>query len=255
MVQSSALTNKLKENVRKYWDERSKTFDDDVGHGRTDQTESQLWQKNLTDIIGAEPKKILDVGTGTGMIAITLAELGHSITGIDLGEEMLKRAGEKAASKKLNISFLPGDAEEPAFEDNSFDGVICRHLLWTLPHPEKALQEWTRICKPGGLIIVIDGHAQPRNYFPDEKWDDTLCDRERFWREMYSPELVQILPYKENLTVDTITELFRKTGLSDVQSRYCEDISNYQKNLMNHDNLDEDHCEVQIIWGRVSERE
>ncbi len=251
MIQPSASSHELKENVRKYWNERSSSFDLDIGHG-ADETECRLWKENLGGIIGTKPGKILDVGTGTGMIAINLAELGHEVTGIDLGEEMLKKAEAKAAERGLCISFLQGDAEEPDFPDNSFDAVICRHLLWTLPHPDKAIREWARICRPGGVIVAIDGHAQPHNYFSyDDRNDEKLSERERLWREMYSPELIQVLPYKENLTVETLKNLFSSLGLTDVQSRRCDDISRYQKGLVPAGDPEGDHCEVQIIWGRV----
>ena len=189
---------KVKESIKTFWNERSKTFDEDIGHG-VDEYERKLWRKYLTEIIGPAPKKILDVGTGTGTIAIILAELGHIVTGIDLGEKMVETAQKKAEIKHLQVTFLVGDAEHPEFPDDTFDCVICRHLLWTLPHLDTAISEWSRVCKTGGLIIAIDGHAKPHEYFPPVdtssrnhmKKDQELCS------QMYSSEVIAQLPFNQ----------------------------------------------------------
>ena len=73
----------------------------------------------------------LDIGCGTGEMSLLLAQLGHSVTGIDLSENMLCVADEKARKKGLNIKFLKGDAEDPPFESNEFDVIVARHLFWT----------------------------------------------------------------------------------------------------------------------------
>ncbi|MDD1724784.1 MAG: class I SAM-dependent methyltransferase [Methanospirillum sp.] len=238
----------IKENIRTYWNERSITFDQDVGHG-ADETECRLWKKYLGDIIGSGKKTILDVGTGTGMIALNLAELGHTVTGIDLGEKMLEIARQKAARKNLSLDFRLGDAEDLPFPADSFDCVICRHLLWTLPHPEQAIREWSRVSTPGGLIIAIDGHAKPRNYFPEPEKDHPGSEREMLWHRMYSREIITRLPYRENLTIDTILALFSSENLSGVQSLYLDEITEYQKSLQKGEPGD-DQSEVHIIWGR-----
>lgn len=160
-------------------------------------------------------------------------------------------ARQKAERKNLPVTFMLGDAEEPQFPDDTFDCVICRHLLWTLPHPDKAIWEWSRISKPGGLIIAIDGHAKPRNYFPEPEEDQPVTSGlGELWQQMYSKEIIQHLPYRENLTVDAISSLFSSQNLTEVQSRYIDEISEYQKNL--HTGKDgSDHSEVNVIWGTV----
>jgi len=250
---TTVIQDPVKHNIRIYWNERSKTFDQDVGHG-ADEYECQLWKKHLTAIIGDKPKRILDVGTGTGMIAINLAELGHSVTGIDLCEEMLEIADKKAQSKELSICFLQGDAENPGFADQMFDVVVCRHLLWTLPHPNKAIQEWVRVCKPGGIIIAIDGHLTPRNCFGhnDSLDQATLDERQKLWFQTYSPEITKHLPFGKDLTMDFLAEFFSENGLSDVTYRHITEISEYQKKILQEKKGNDDHCEVNIIWGRVN---
>ncbi|HWQ66685.1 MAG TPA: class I SAM-dependent methyltransferase [Methanospirillum sp.] len=245
----------VKENVRTYWNERSKTFDNDVGHG-ADENEKRLWKQYLSEIIGSEPKKVLDVGTGTGMIATTLAELGHIVTGIDLGEKMMEIARRKAELLNLQITFMLGDAEGPDFPDNTFDCVICRHLLWTLPHPDTAIREWSRVCRPGGLIIAIDGHTRPHDYFPnpEEAGLENLNDQQKLWYQMYSRDVVDQLPLKYDMSVDFLKSYFSNLHLTGVQHKHIDEISEYQKNLT-RDKQVGDHCEVNIIWGMVQKSE
>lgn len=246
----------VKENVKKYWNERSITFDNDVGHG-ADEIECQLWKQYLTDIIGYDPKQILDVGTGTGMIAINLAELGHGVTGIDLGEKMIDIGRKKALEKGLDITFIPGDAENPPFPDDTYDCVICRHLLWTLPHPDVAIREWSRVCRPGGLIIAIDGHIMPYDYFPnpDETRLENLDEKQRLWYQMYSREVIKQLPLKHKMYVDSLMSYFSKFKLSNVQHKSVNEISEYQKSLLSGNLQDNEHYEVNIIWGTVPRSE
>ena len=243
---------KVKENITKYWNERSKTFDDDIGHG-VDEYEHALWRKYLSEIIGLSPKKILDVGTGTGAIAIILAELGHIVTGIDLGEQMVESARKKAEMKHLPVIFLIGDAEHPDFPDNTFDCVICRHLLWTLPHLDTAIGEWSRICKKGGLIIAIDGYTKPHEYFPpvDTSPHNHMEKHQEFCDQMYSLEIIAQLPSNHDLTTDSLIALFSSMNLVHVQSQYISEISEYLKSLMEKREEENDHDEVNVIWGEV----
>jgi ubiquinone/menaquinone biosynthesis C-methylase UbiE len=97
------------------------------------------------------------MGTGTGQFAIYLARLGFRVTGIDLSERMLLKARERARRFDLDIDFQQQDAENLPFDDSTFDGVVSRNLLWTLPDPERALREWRRVLKPSGAIIASDG--------------------------------------------------------------------------------------------------
>ena len=70
---------------------------------------------------------------------------------------MLAEARRKAAAQGLRVRFEEGDAENLPFAPGSFDLAISRHVLWTLPHPEAAIDEWIRVLRPGGRLAVIDG--------------------------------------------------------------------------------------------------
>jgi SAM-dependent methyltransferase len=105
-----------------------------------------------------EELRVLEVGTGPGFFAILLRELGLDVTAIDLTPAMLAEAKENAGHLAGLISFMEMNAEALTFEDASFDAVISRNLTWNLPHPEEALAEWTRVLKPGGLLLNFDAN-------------------------------------------------------------------------------------------------
>lgn len=146
------LTNhvEVKIDVARYWDKRSESYDNSPSHTGM----PEVWKQILSSIFKKE-SRILDIGTGTGFLAVLLAELGHEVVGIDISSGMLKIA--KSKSKNSKISFNLGDAENLPFADNSFDATICRHVFWTLPNPDKALSECYRVIKNGGKAVIIDG--------------------------------------------------------------------------------------------------
>jgi ubiquinone/menaquinone biosynthesis C-methylase UbiE len=148
----------VKTAMRKIWDESAPTYDSRPGHGIRSEKEKQAWQDLLCSSLPTDKCDLLDVGCGTGVMALLLAEMGHVVTGVDISETMLERAREKAAQLDLSVEFKIGDAEELPFEGSTFDVVISRHVLWALPNPEKAVAEWKRVLRPGGRVIVIDGN-------------------------------------------------------------------------------------------------
>jgi phosphatidylethanolamine/phosphatidyl-N-methylethanolamine N-methyltransferase len=99
---------------------------------------------------------ILEVGVGTG---ISLPDYSRNvkISGIDISAPMLKKAQEKVA--ELELSNVEGlwvmDAERMDFADASFDVVMAQHVVSTVPNPEATLDEFARVLKPGGEIILV----------------------------------------------------------------------------------------------------
>lgn len=148
----------LKEMMKDIWNQRADSYDRTLGHGIHWEWEKYAWAGLLREVLGDKKLHVLDVGTGTGFLALLLAELGHKVVGVDISERMLEKAREKI--KKLNfnnVEFYLADAEELPFPDNTFDAVVSRHIIWALPNPERAYTEWKRVLKLEGKIIVIDG--------------------------------------------------------------------------------------------------
>ncbi len=149
---------KFKEEVVKYWDAGSVDYDTAPGHGLFEEEEKQEWIKALREIV-PEGAKVLDVGCGTGFLTLLLAEMGHTVKGLDISEGMQADAKRKVKEQGLEerVSFTIGDAEKLDEPENEYDVVINRHLLWTLPHPGEAIDSWIKVVKPGGKVIIIDG--------------------------------------------------------------------------------------------------
>jgi phosphatidylethanolamine/phosphatidyl-N-methylethanolamine N-methyltransferase len=100
--------------------------------------------------------RILEVGVGTG---ISLPEYSRdcSLCGVDISEPMLRKAQERVAEFGLkNIEGLwVMDAEHLSFPDESFDVVVAQYVVTTVPNPEATLDEFARVLKPGGEIVLV----------------------------------------------------------------------------------------------------
>ncbi|HWI53334.1 MAG TPA: class I SAM-dependent methyltransferase [Symbiobacteriaceae bacterium] len=150
--------NDLKETVRQFWAGRAEEFDREPDHVLHGASQHKAWLELLRRFAERVPSRVLDVGCGTGFLAFRYAELGHEVTGIDLAPEMIELARRKAEQQGVEAAFKVGDAETIEAPDQSFDLVVARHLLWTLPDPGRAVQEWLRVLRPNGRLLLIEGH-------------------------------------------------------------------------------------------------
>lgn len=124
------------------------------------------WRKKVIQLIGAnKPKKILDIATGTGDLAIMMSDLdADKIVGLDISVGMLEVGKQKIAAKKLShkIDMVHGDSENIPFEDNYFDAITVSFGVRNFENLDKGLQEISRVLKPGGLFVVLET-AVPTN--------------------------------------------------------------------------------------------
>ena len=104
--------------------------------------------------------RFLDVGTGTGWIAIGVAKHDPAchVTGIDLSDAMLSVAAKNAESEGLGkqISFQRGNASQIPFDNNTFDGVFCHNMLHHIPEPISLIREMKRVVKKDGAFATRD---------------------------------------------------------------------------------------------------
>jgi phosphatidylethanolamine/phosphatidyl-N-methylethanolamine N-methyltransferase len=100
--------------------------------------------------------RILEVGVGTGISLPDYARTNR-LVGVDLSEPMLRKAQERVTEFGLsNVEALAVmDAESLAFPDASFDVVVAQYVITTVPNPEATLDEFARVLKPGGEIILV----------------------------------------------------------------------------------------------------
>lgn len=101
--------------------------------------------------------KVLDVATGTGAVAVALAQAvgpEGQVMGIDMSENMLVKAKHNIKKMALeNVDLFQMDAEEPDFRSNYFDYVTCSFGLFFMPRMGHALEQWKRLTKPGGRVL------------------------------------------------------------------------------------------------------
>ena len=98
---------------------------------------------------------VLEVATGTGMLAIHLAPSASHVDAVDLAPGMLTRARAKAAARGVNnVDFHLASAYELPFEAERFDSAVCANALHVMQHPERALAEIRRTCKPGARLVA-----------------------------------------------------------------------------------------------------
>ena len=97
-------------------------------------------------------KRVLDVGSGTGVVAVTAALRGAEVSAIDICPALLERAHENAAIAHVEVAFLEGDVEILPYPNDSFDYVLSQFGHMFAPRPELAIKEMLRVLKPGGVI-------------------------------------------------------------------------------------------------------
>jgi phosphatidylethanolamine/phosphatidyl-N-methylethanolamine N-methyltransferase len=100
--------------------------------------------------------RILEVGVGTG-ISLPHYSGACRVTGVDISEPMLRKAQDRVV--ELNLKNVEGlrvmDAEQLSFPDQSFDVVVAQYVITTVPNPEVTLDEFARVLKPGGEIVLV----------------------------------------------------------------------------------------------------
>lgn len=138
---------------------------------------------NFVRSLLSPPGRVLDVGCGTGQLAIRLADLGYEVVGIDPSAGMLEQLRKRAPA----VEAVQGSATEMPFRDGEFDlsiSVATMHHIADPADVRLALGEMTRVVRPGGSIIVWDHN--PRNPYwpylmkrvPQDRGDERLVGAE-----------------------------------------------------------------------------
>jgi demethylmenaquinone methyltransferase/2-methoxy-6-polyprenyl-1,4-benzoquinol methylase len=125
------------------------------------------WRKRaVKTLIAAQPKRILDVATGTGDFAVECLKLQpDKIVGLDLSDAMMAFGREKAAKLKEEnrLEFVVGDSEQLNYPDNYFDAITVGFGVRNFEHLEQGLREMRRVLRPGGRVAILE-ITQPRRF-------------------------------------------------------------------------------------------
>lgn len=120
----------------------------------------KTWRKKaINSLKDIHPKKILDVATGTGDLAIAALRLNpEKVTGVDISEGMLEIGRKKLQDRQLTgkIMLQYADSEALPFSDNSFDAVTCAYGVRNFENLEKGLLQMSRVLRPGGKVAILE---------------------------------------------------------------------------------------------------
>jgi len=235
----------VKRQVAAHWNRRAPNFDEDFGHSIRTSAERAAWERIFQLVL---PKgrtlDVLDVGCGTGFLSLELAARGHRVTGVDFAAAMLGEALRKATQRNVSVRFQQADAEELPFKSGSFDLVISRHLLWTLANPEAAITEWTRIIRPAGRVVVVDGQFDPNTAPP-------ASENARSSREY--AEIGDKLPFLQGRSREQIESLLKRHGLVNAGSDPLLDLVAAQEQRMVEEGREPQRRRRYVVWGDVGQ--
>ncbi|WP_440944810.1 class I SAM-dependent methyltransferase [Methanosarcina sp. T3] len=193
----------VKPQIREWWDAAEHDYDAIAAHGVHSEEERELWTEVITQLLGTDQQlKILDMGTGTGFLALLLAELGYEVTGADWAASKLEKARTKMERTGNFVDFVVEDAENLSFESEQFDAVVSRHLIWTLANPGSAFKEWARVTKPGGKVLtdIPSRHSHPGDHH-------------------FGKEIGKELPFYNGADPGEVIGMFEAAGLVNVSVR------------------------------------
>jgi len=117
------------------------------------------WRKKVLALVaGKNPRTVLDIATGTGDLAILMAQTGAQITGVDISEGMLAVGRKKVDAKNLfpKVVLKYGDSENLPFDTDSFDAVTVGFGIRNFENLEKGLAEILRVLRPGGIFVILE---------------------------------------------------------------------------------------------------
>ncbi len=184
-------------------------------------------KKNWADLLATELSQIhnnasvLEVGSGTGFITEILARMEYQISACDLSPAMLTRAEHNLHAKGLTdrVTFIQSDAESLHLNGKSFNGVVSRWVLWTLPRPQLALANMVKALAPGGRLVLIDGQQQKMNWAGRCRANLTdllLAGRKPGWEQKAYKKISKSLP---RLDAPEVTSILTELGLDHVRYR------------------------------------
>ena len=213
----------FQDEITGFWQTRGGEYDSQPRHGILDPREREVWLTALRELLPAPPAQVLDVGTGTGFLALLIAGLGYRVTGVDLSDGMMATA--RAAADGLDPApvFGLGDAIDPPFADATFDVVTNRHVLWTLLDPARAFARWHALLRPGGRLVAIDSlWEQERQTSPEPPRAHTG----------YSEQVTAALPLRNLTSVDPVLGIARAAGFSGARIVMLEDVTRIEREVL-----------------------
>lgn len=229
-----------REEIVGYWDRRSSDYDSSPGHSLSGAAEKAAWVSALQLLLPPPPADVLDVGTGTGFLALLLTELGFDVTGVDLSDDMLAKARAKAQGMTTPPTFTIGDASKPSFAPEGFDAIVSRHVLWTLVDPHTAFANWLGLLRGGGRLVafdsVKDGLPRPQG------------------TPGYREELRAALPLGDVRSPDVVLSALTAVGFADASARPLREVEDAQRGARSEGDPPGHHRYVYVATKPATDR-
>ncbi|HTS09701.1 MAG TPA: class I SAM-dependent methyltransferase [Candidatus Eisenbacteria bacterium] len=209
----------VQDRITTFWNTIARYYDSDPGNVPSlESAEYEAWIRAIKRFLPPQPADVLDIGTGTGFVALIASQLGHRVTGLDLSTAMLAEARMQADRRGLKASFRIGDAVAPPIDEVSLDAIVCRHFLWTLREPEVALGNWRRLLRPNGRVVVIDAFLAN---LTDQSAPEEGAD---LFERCYTDRTREALPAMRWERVEPVADLLIGAGFSEVTVSDLADI-------------------------------
>lgn len=211
--------------IEKGWTQGAASYDDIVKKQLSNRRDVRYWTRELQALTGKNRKKILEIGCGPGFISIILSRLGHKVKPIDGSIGMLSCANNNFRAEGLTITAQEEDGVTlPDEENNTYDYIISRDVVWTLYDPEQAFQRWKEVLKPGGKILYYDG-----NYTNDYRTFGIRCwhflsnllilltERKNYFRSRHRHgEAQNALPFPRHKRPEHDLKILKKVGFTGI---------------------------------------
>jgi len=214
--------------VREFWDADAAGYDNSPSHYPRRPQEQAAWASALRRLLPPPPASVLDMGAGTGFLSLLLAAQGYQVTAADLSPGMLARLRTKAADRHLNITCAETDALHPP--EGSFDAVVERHLLWTLPDPGGALAAWHQAA-PHGRLVAVEGSWHPQPGLSVEglraagrQAAERIRRTDPDHHDHYSTRVTAALPYRDGLSTGEAVALIEAAGWGQARLERLRDV-------------------------------
>jgi SAM-dependent methyltransferase len=198
------MASDITQQISRIWDEDAGIYDRDHSAPRPDVLAA--WRATLRRLLPDPPASVLDAGAGTGFVSLILAGLGYQVTAADLSAQMLAVLRSKADRLGLNIQTLHADVAHPP-PGETFDAVVERDILWTLPEPGAALAAWRDAAPAGRLVLIEATWGKTKGVADLQNRARVLANRPLRWirrpqphqHDHYPEDVVRALPYANGI--------------------------------------------------------
>ncbi|MCB0139506.1 MAG: class I SAM-dependent methyltransferase [Caldilineaceae bacterium] len=148
----SSQTDSIKSAVNQQFSQVAANYSTSAVHAAGADLQKMVELGRLTGV-----ERVLDAGCGAGHTALAFAPFAREVMAVDLSEAMLGQCRTLAAARGItNADFRMGDVEQLDFGEGEFDLVVSRYSAHHWPHPQVAINEFARVLKPGGLLLLDD---------------------------------------------------------------------------------------------------